>query len=411
MKTVMTIVGTRPEAIKMAPVVKAVEASPHLRSLVCATAQHRGLLDQVFGLFGIRPDFDLDLMRPNQDLYDVTSGVLMGLRRVLAEARPDVVLVHGDTTTAFAAAVSAFYGKAAIGHVEAGLRTGEKYSPFPEELNRRLVGSLADMHFAPTDAAVVNLLAEGVDRGRIYKTGNTAIDALLWTADRARPGASLAAVLADERPMALLTAHRRENFGEPLRRIFAAVARFALDHPGFRVAYPVHPNPNVTGPAREVLAGIPNVQLIEPVGYDELVFLLRACRFVLTDSGGIQEEAPTFGKPTLVLRESTERPEAVEAGCALLVGSDPALILSTMRRLADEGAELYRLMSQAANPFGDGKAAGRIVAAIERFSGIPGRPGRAIASVLARFEGVSAPLVGGAAAPEAAVMAAAESMP
>jgi UDP-N-acetylglucosamine 2-epimerase (non-hydrolysing) len=373
MKTVMTIVGTRPEAIKMAPVVKAVEGSPHLRSVVCATAQHRGLLDQVFDLFAIRPDYDLNLMRPKQDLFDVTSGVLLGLRQVLAEAKPDVVLVHGDTTTAFSAAVAAFYGKVAVGHVEAGLRTGEKYSPFPEELNRRLVGSLADMHFAPTDDAVVNLLAEGTDRGKIHKTGNTAIDALLWTAERARPSAELAALCEAGRPVVLLTAHRRENFGEPLQRIFAGVAQFAREHPQFLVVYPVHPNPNVLEPARAALGGIENVRLIDPVGYDELVFLLKTCQFVLTDSGGIQEEAPTFGKPTIVLRESTERPEAVDAGCALLAGSNTAMLVSTMRRLADRDSDLYRLMSQVANPFGDGRAAQRIVAAIERFVGVAER--------------------------------------
>ena len=350
----------------MAPVIKAIENSPHLKSVVCATAQHRGLLDQALNHFDIVPNFDLDLMKANQDLSDITAGVLLGLRQVLLEVKPDIVLVHGDTTTAFAAAMAAFYAKTAIGHVEAGLRTFDKYSPFPEEVNRKLVCSLADLHFAPTKKAVENLQHDGVSPDKIFKTGNTSIDALLWTVKHSKLSTEAQTHFA-KGPMVLLTAHRRENFGEPLNRIFSAVARFALEYPEHKIIYPVHSNPNVQEAAHRLLGAVPNVRLIAPVGYNELVFLLRNCQFVLTDSGGIQEEAPTFGKPTLVLRDSTERPEAVEAGCALLVGSDPQKIIAAMRELANSSSALYRRMSQVANPFGDGKAAEYIMRRLEMF--------------------------------------------
>lgn len=346
-KTVMLIFGTRPEAIKMAPVYHAINAAPGLKAVVCVTAQHRGLLDQVLEIFDIKPDFDLNLMTPGQTLYDITSGVLLGMKNVFEQLRPDLVLVHGDTTTTMSGAIAAFYKQIPVGHVEAGLRTFDMYSPFPEEMNRNIVGKIASLHFTPTRAATANLLSEGVNPKNIHQTGNTAIDALMTVADRVHEVPTLRDLFGT-RPMILMTAHRRENFGIPLLNIFSAVLEFAAAHPDFEIIYPVHPNPNVKGPALEILSAAKNIHLIDPVGYEEMAFLMRECQFILTDSGGIQEEAPTLGKPILVLRDSTERPEAIDAGCAALVGSDPVKIKRMMNVLADTSSATYLSMSRAA---------------------------------------------------------------
>lgn len=363
-KRVLIVFGTRPEAIKMAPVVQAVAASAKLTAIPCATAQHRAMLDQVLEFFEIRPDYDLNLMQANQDLFHITTGCLGGMKGVYEKAKPDVVLVQGDTTTTMASALAAFYARIPIGHVEAGLRTWQKYAPYPEEMNRRLVTPLADFHFAPTEDAVKNLRAEGIPPEIIFNTGNTSIDALLWATRRELHAEKLAALYRG-RKLVLMTAHRRENFGEPLKAIFAAVREFARRHPDYHVVYPVHPNPNVKGPAEATLSGIPNVSLIPPVSYNELVHLMRECVLVLTDSGGLQEEAPTLGKPVLVLRETTERPEAVRAGCAKLVGHDGALILSQLEALTAPQSVEYEAMARAQNPFGDGTAAQQIVRHLE----------------------------------------------
>jgi len=363
-KKVAIVFGTRPEAIKMAPVVKAVEASGRLQPIRIATAQHRGLLDQVLEYFGIKPDHDLNLMQANQDLFHVTAACLNGMKGVLQETRPDVVLVQGDTTTTLAAAMAAFYLKIPVGHVEAGLRTYDKYSPFPEEMNRKMTGAIADFHFAPTEQSVDNLRREAIPDEKIHLTGNTAIDALLWASRRAVPLPALR-TLYEGRRLILMTAHRRENFGTPLQNIFRAVREFAARNSDCHVIYPVHPNPNVKGPAEEALGGLDNVSLVPPVGYSELVYLMTECTLVLTDSGGLQEEAPTLGKPVLVLRETTERPEAVAAGCARLVGHDTAAILGSLDELLKPGSATYTRMARARNPFGDGTAARQIAALLE----------------------------------------------
>lgn len=365
MKKALVIFGTRPEAIKMAPLVHAGRHSTELEVVTCATAQHRDMLDQVNEFFGVEPDFDLNLMMPNQDLFDVTVNCLSRMKVVLEKVKPDVVLVQGDTTTTYTSALAAFYKKIPVGHIEAGLRTGQKYAPFPEEINRQMVTPIADFHFAPTEAALDNLLAENVPRDRIWVTGNTSIDALLWGSSRNISHPHLKA-LCGEKPMVLMTAHRRENFGEPFENIFAAVREFFVNNPGMHLIYPVHPNPNVRGSAHERLGDLKNVSLIDPVSYSELIYLMRQCRFLLTDSGGIQEEAPTLGKPVLVLRETTERPEAVDAGCALLVGHDRQMILERMSALSQGEGRLYESMARAANPFGDGTAATQILSVVER---------------------------------------------
>ncbi len=368
-KTVISVFGTRPEAIKMAPVVHALGEIPGIDSRVCVTGQHRHLLDQAMGLFGIVPDYDLNLMKPSQTLFDITGGALGGLREVFAATGPDMVLVHGDTTTSMAAAMAAFYLKIPVGHVEAGLRSFDVNSPWPEEFNRRTIGSLAQLHFVPTEKARQNLLAENVRDVNIELTGNTAVDAVQMIASR---GDDFPAIrkLAGNRKIVLVTAHRRENFGEPFSRILQALRLYALRNPMMMLVYPVHPNPNITGPAHAALGDLTNVAMIPPVNYQELVFLLRHCQFVLTDSGGIQEEAPTFGKPVIVLRENTERPEAIEAGTAVLVGSDPRKILLAMDVLTDETSGSYRQMSMVGNPFGDGRAAQRIATRVQRELGV-----------------------------------------
>lgn len=363
MKKVMVVFGTRPEAIKMAPVVRALKATPYFEPVVCVTAQHRNLLDQVLELFDLRPDYDLDLMRKDQDLSDITSRVILGMRNVLREAQPDVVLVHGDTSTALAAAVAAFYAKIKVGHVEAGLRTGDIYSPFPEEMNRRLIGAIAALHFAPTAIASGNLRAENIPADQIYETGNTAIDALHWMAAQGCSSPLMEDAARGRIPI-LMTVHRRENFGDPLQRIFAAVRTFIKRFPQFQIIYPVHPNPNVKQLAHDTFADLDHITLLEPVDYKDLVYLLERCHLVLTDSGGLQEEASAFNKPTLVLRENTERPEAVQAGSALLVGSDTARIVASLETLADKMSTLYQRMSAHNNPFGDGTAGEQIISVL-----------------------------------------------
>jgi len=368
---ILVVVGTRPEAIKLAPVILELRAAG-LAVRVCATAQHRDLLDPVLAVFGVVPDFDLDVMRPGQDLYDLTAHVLRGMKDVLREARPALVLVQGDTTTALAAALAAFYEKVPVAHVEAGLRTGRRWSPFPEEMNRKLVTRLAGVHYAPTARARRNLLDEGVEDRAIVVTGNPVLDALLLVAEREFDleghleglGRGLGSAV-DGRPLILLTAHRRESFGERMRAAFEAVGTLRDHLPDHAVVYPVHPNPNVRTMAREVLGRRAGVHLIPPLDYVPFVHLMKRSRIILTDSGGIQEEAPSLGKPVLVLREDTERPEATEAGTALLVGHDPARIVAEAERLLTDAAAYDRMVGRE-NPFGDGRAAGRIVRHVRR---------------------------------------------
>ncbi|MCI0520567.1 MAG: UDP-N-acetylglucosamine 2-epimerase (non-hydrolyzing) [Chloroflexi bacterium] len=365
---VLSIFGTRPEAVKMAPVVQRLAQTPGVDALVCVTAQHRQMLDQVLDLFQIKPDVDLDLMRPDQSLAQMTAAVFTHLDPVLARLRPDWVLVQGDTTTVMAAALLAYYHRVRVGHVEAGLRTGDKWQPFPEEINRRVAGVVADLHFAPTQWSADNLLREGVPTGRVIITGNTVIDALQsvaslpLTADTealfARLGLPPAADPAA--PLVLITAHRRENFGEPFEHIFSALRRLAERYPRANFVYPVHLNPNVQEPARRILSGLPNFHLLDPLDYFPMVQLMKRARLLLTDSGGLQEEAPGLGVPVLVLRQVTERPEGVEAGTVRLVGSDPQLILAEASRLLDD-PQAHAAMARAVNPYGDGRAAERIV--------------------------------------------------
>ena len=370
MLKVLSIFGTRPEAIKMAPVIRELMRHPdRFTSRVCVTAQHRQMLDQVLNLFEIRPDYDLDIMRPGQDLYDVTTGVLLGLKPVLAAERPDMVLVHGDTTTTMTAALAAYYSRIPVGHVEAGLRTHDKFAPFPEETNRRITGTLADLHFAPTEAAQQNLLREGVAKALIHITGNTVIDALLSVSARISNDPELKQSFAGRfdfldpaKRLILVTGHRRENFGEGFENICQALSEIAARHPDSEILYPVHLNPNVQEPVRRLLGGATrkNVHLIEPVDYLPFVYLMNRAYLIITDSGGVQEEAPSLGKPVLVMRETTERPEAVAAGTVRLVGTDRERIVAEAGRLLDSPQE-YQLMSRAHNPYGDGQAAARIV--------------------------------------------------
>lgn len=375
-KVVLSIFGTRPEAIKMAPVVKALEQAQGITSKVLVTAQHRQMLDQVLNLFQIKPDYDLDIMKANQDLYDVTSRILLGLREPLKTCNPDLVLVHGDTTTCFAAGLAAFYQGIPVGHVEAGLRTGDMRAPFPEEANRSLIGRIARLHFAPTETAQRNLLKENANPASIVVTGNTVIDALLSVQQKlaqhdprewpSLPAHTIDALARKPKKFILITGHRRENFGQGFVNFCNALKRIAQHDPDWLLVYPVHLNPNVQKPVYDILSDCPNIQLIEPQDYLPFVWLLDKCDLVITDSGGIQEEAPSLGKPVLVTRDVTERPEAVEAGTVLLVGTDPEQIVgNTLSILTDEA--LYRKMSEAHNPYGDGKASGRIVEAIQTF--------------------------------------------
>jgi UDP-N-acetylglucosamine 2-epimerase (non-hydrolysing) len=373
-KRVLSVFGTRPEAIKMAPLCRALARLPGIEAEVCVTAQHRRMLDQVLETFEVKPRFDLDLMRPNQTLAELTANVLTGVTAVLAEFRPDLVLVHGDTTTTFAATLAAFYQRIPVGHVEAGLRTGDLQSPWPEEANRRLAGTLADMHFAPTDTARDNLVREGVPAANVQVTGNTVIDALLQARARIEAAPALREQFARDfefldpaRRLVLVTGHRRENFGAGFRQICEGLARLAR-RGDVQIVYPVHLNPNVLGPVHEALGGAGNVHLIEPQDYLPFVYLMDRADVILTDSGGIQEEAPSLGKPVLVMRDTTERPEAVRAGTVRLVGTDAQTIADSTARLLDDAGE-YRRMAQAHNPYGDGRACERIAAAIqERFA-------------------------------------------
>lgn len=362
---VMLVFGTRPEAIKMAPLVKALQVESGIDTKVLVTAQHRDMLDQVLELFAISPDYDLDLMKTKQDLYGITSGVLNGVRDILQEERPDLMLVHGDTTTTMAASLGAFYEKIPAGHVEAGLRTYNKFSPFPEEMNRRLTGSIAELHFAPTVQAQQNLLNEGVAQYKIWVTGNTVIDALLSIVHSKYNIQNLTGI-DWERRLVLLTVHRRENWGAPMQQVYEAVNILTQRFPDVQVVFPVHRNPLVHDMAVRMLGANPQVCLTEPLDYADFVHLMNASYIIMTDSGGLQEEAPALGKPVLLLRDTTERPEAVEAGTVKLVGTVANKIVSSVTELLqDETA--YALMAQAANPYGDGTASQKIVEIIKGF--------------------------------------------
>lgn len=362
---VMTVFGTRPEAIKMAPVVLELQKhADRIQTIVAVTAQHRQMLDQVLDLFQITPDYDLDIMSQGQTLYDITTKSLMGLKDVLAKEKPDLVLVHGDTTTTFAGALASYYQQVPVGHVEAGLRTGDIYSPFPEEMNRKLTGAIAAIHFAPTATAKANLLKENVNPSHIYVTGNTVIDALMTTvAGDYDFGDDLKDVDFHNHRVILLTTHRRENLGEPMRHIYKALRRIIEEIPDTEIVFPVHRNPLVRKVVEEELAGVDRIHLIDPMEYEPFANLMSLSSLVLTDSGGIQEEAPSLGKPVLVLRNTTERPEAVEAGTVRLIGTDKDVVYAETKRLLTEQAA-YDAMSNAVNPYGDGKASQRIVQAI-----------------------------------------------
>lgn len=362
---VMTVFGTRPEAIKMAPVVLELQKhADQIQTIVAVTAQHRQMLDQVLDLFQITPDYDLDIMSQGQTLYDITTKSLMGLKDVLAKEKPDLVLVHGDTTTTFAGALASYYQQVPVGHVEAGLRTGDIYSPFPEEMNRKLTGAIAAIHFAPTATAKANLLKENVNPSHIYVTGNTVIDALMTTvAGDYDFGDDLKNVDFQNHRVILLTTHRRENLGEPMRHIYKALRRIIEEIPDTEIVFPVHRNPLVRKVVEEELAGVDRIHLIDPMEYEPFANLMSLSSLVLTDSGGIQEEAPSLGKPVLVLRNTTERPEAVEAGTVRLIGTDKDVVYAETKRLLTNQAA-YDAMSNAVNPYGDGKASQRIVQAI-----------------------------------------------
>lgn len=372
-KKVLLVFGTRPEAIKMAPLalqLKQQEAS--FETKVCVTGQHRQMLDQVLELFNLTPDFDLNLMKPGQTLSDITSGVLKGLEQVFSEWMPDVVLVHGDTATTFAASLAAYYHKISVGHVEAGLRTGDIYSPWPEEANRKLTGALTTYHFAPTQSSYNNLIKENIDPKNITITGNTVIDALLTVKEKVETDRAVIAqfeqqfnFLDSTKKLILVTGHRRENFGQGFLNICTALANIAKQYPDVQIVYPVHLNPNVQKPVNELLSGISNIYLIAPQDYLPFVYLMNRSYLILTDSGGIQEEAPSLGKPVLVMRDTTERPEAVEAGTVKLVGTDAALIQQSVIELL-ENTDLYQTMAAAHNPYGDGTASQQIIRALNK---------------------------------------------
>ncbi|KAA8996466.1 UDP-N-acetylglucosamine 2-epimerase (non-hydrolyzing) [Affinibrenneria salicis] len=368
---VLTVFGTRPEAIKMAPLVHALAQDEAFEAKVCVTAQHREMLDQVLRLFAITPDYDLNIMQPGQGLTEISCRILAGLKPVLESFKPDVVLVHGDTTTTLTTSLAAFYQRIPVGHIEAGLRTGDLYSPWPEEANRKLTGHLAMYHFAPTAYARENLLREHLSDRYVFVTGNTVIDALFWVRDRILRDETLRAqldarygFLDAHKKMILVTGHRRESFGGGFERICSALAEIARRHPDVQVVYPVHLNPNVSEPVNRILSGIDNVVLIAPQEYLPFVYLMDRAWIILTDSGGIQEEAPSLGKPVLVMRDTTERQEAVEAGTVRLVGTDVEKILSEVSRLLTHDDE-YQAMSRAHNPYGDGNACQRIIDALK----------------------------------------------
>lgn len=365
MLKVMTVFGTRPEAIKMAPVVKALEAVPDMEAIVTVTAQHREMLDQVLHLFSITPDYDLNIMSAGQTLYDVTTKALLGLKDVLEEAKPDVVLVHGDTTTTFAGALAAFYQEIPVGHVEAGLRTGNIYSPFPEEMNRKLTGSLTTYHFSPTSSAEKNLLKENISSEHLYVTGNTVIDALRTTVKEGYHFEEelLNSLDYEQKRIILVTTHRRENLGEPMRHVYRAIRRLVHEFDDIEVVFPVHRNPKVRSIVAEELGDTERVHLIDPLEYEPFANLMARSYLLMTDSGGIQEEAPALGKPVLVLRNTTERPEAVTAGTVKLVGTDEEAVFMTARRLLSD-KEAYASMANSVNPYGDGEASRRIIEAL-----------------------------------------------
>ena len=363
---VMTVFGTRPEAIKMAPIVLELARHPEdITPIVAVTAQHRDMLDQVLHLFDIRPDYDLDIMAAGQTLFDITSRAMLGLDKVLTEAKPDIVLVHGDTTTTFAGALAAYYHQTTVGHVEAGLRTHNKFSPFPEEMNRKLTGSLADLHFAPTSTAQQNLLTEAIAPENIFVTGNTVIDALHQTVreDFAFEDELLRRIDYKNKRIVLVTTHRRENLGEPMRHVYKALRRLTEEFADVEVVFPVHKNPKVREVVREELGGLSKVHLIDPLDYEPFANLMHRSYLILTDSGGVQEEAPALGKPVLVLRDTTERPEAVTAGTVKLIGTDCERVYAEARQLLTDKKE-YSRMAESCNPYGDGKASGRIIQAI-----------------------------------------------
>ena len=375
-KTILLVFGTRPEAIKMAPLVKKLQTMPEqFRTVVCVTGQHRQMLDQVLHLFDITPDYDLNIMQPNQDLYDITSRILLGMRNILKEIQPDIVLVHGDTTTSTASALAAFYQQIPVGHVEAGLRTGNIYSPWPEEMNRLITGRIASVHFSPTPLSRENLLKENVDEKNIVVTGNTVIDALQMVVHKLENDKELSEDVAtrigkmgydtirlcEGKRMVLITGHRRENFGDGFLNICHAIKNLAVQYPNVDFVYPMHLNPNVRKPVLEILGeSTENVFLIEPLDYLPFVYMMQHSTLILTDSGGVQEEAPGLGKPVLVMRDTTERPEAVEAGTVLLVGTNREKIEQGVSMLLDD-ADSYCRMSEAVNPYGDGHACERIV--------------------------------------------------
>ena len=363
---ILSVFGTRPEAIKMAPLLRLLARTPGLQSYICVTAQHREMLDAVLELFALQPDYDLDLMRHGQSLTDISAAALRGLDEVLAGLQPDLLLVHGDTTTTFIGALAAYYQRIPLGHVEAGLRTADKFAPYPEEMNRRLTGSLADWHFAPTAGAAQNLLREGVAAERIFVTGNTVIDALLQTIKQPCNLTGLGLDAVDwRRRVLLLTCHRRENWGAPMAEIFSAAAAILRDFDDVEIIYPVHRNPLIRGAVQEHLAVSPRLHITEPLSYLPFCHIMQRCHLVLTDSGGLQEEAPALGKPVLVLREITERPEAIEAGTARLAGIQRDSVYTAIAALL-QNQEEYAAMAQAINPYGDGYAAERIVKIIMR---------------------------------------------
>lgn len=361
----LIVFGTRPEAIKMAPLVKAFQQDDAFDTKVCVTAQHREMLDQVLEFFEITPDYDLNLMKPGQNLYGLTADILTGLKDVLEGFKPDYVYVHGDTTTSMAAAIAGFYAGAKVVHVEAGLRTHNKLSPFPEEANRQITGRITDVHLAPTPASKANLLKENIDERTITVTGNTVIDALLFSSQKVENYeneeiASLKTLVDSNRKLILVTGHRRENHGQGFINICEALKEIAISNPYVQIIYPVHLNPNVKGPVYEILSGIENIHLIDPLSYPSFVWLMNQSYLIITDSGGVQEEAPSLGKPVLVMRDTTERPEAVEAGTVILVGTDKSKIVSEAQDLLNN-ADRYHAMSALHNPYGDGKACERIV--------------------------------------------------
>ncbi|ENM5935841.1 UDP-N-acetylglucosamine 2-epimerase (non-hydrolyzing) [Vibrio mimicus] len=371
MKKVLTVFGTRPEAIKMAPLVHLLNSDIELEAKVCVTAQHREMLDQVLDLFEIKPDYDLNIMKPGQNLNEVTSNILLKMKDVLEEFRPDIVLVHGDTATTLAVSLAAYYEKINVGHVEAGLRTGNIYSPWPEEANRKLTGALASVHFAPTKSSSDNLIRENISPSDIEITGNTVIDALLWVNEKINNDSDMLTALGsafpfldNEKKLVLVTGHRRENFGEGFENICKALAELASQHHDVQIVYPVHLNPNVSEPVNRILANIENIHLIEPQQYLPFVYLMNRSHVILTDSGGIQEEAPSLGKPVLVMRDTTERPEAVDAGTVKLVGTSVEKIVAEISLLLTNEA-VYECMSKSHNPYGDGKACEKIVARLK----------------------------------------------